>query len=67
MFYKKLELNKAILNFFEKLGERLFLRLVDESTGKIKRNNQRTKPLREFLNAIEKALSTGSAHYVESQ
>lgn len=67
MFYKKLELNKAILNFFEKLGERLFLRLVDESTRKIKRNNRRTKPLREFLNTLKKSLSTESTHYVESQ
>lgn len=56
-----IELNQSITNFFNKLIKKLFLRLVDSSTGKIKRNNQRTKPLHEFLKAFETVLSTGSA------
>ena len=49
-----IELNKAILNFFEKLGERLFLRLVDESTGRVKKSNKYNFPLKEFLEPFEK-------------
>lgn len=59
-----IELNNSILNFFKKLDERLFLRLVDESTGKIKRNNQRTKPLSEFSEVFKKALSMASAQSI---
>lgn len=52
-----IELNQNILKFFEKLADKLFLRLVDSKTGKVKRNNQKTKPLNDFVDLLKIALS----------
>ncbi|MGL4358182.1 MAG: hypothetical protein ACRCSY_05735 [Cetobacterium sp.] len=52
-----IELNQNILDFFEKLANKLFLRLVDSKTGKVKRNNQKTKPLNDFVDLLKIALS----------
>lgn len=49
-----IELNQNILKFFEKLADKLFLRLVDSDTGKVKKTNKYNYVLKEFLESFEK-------------
>ena len=49
-----IELNQNILKFFEKLADKLFLRLVDVDTGKVKKTNKYNYILKEFLEPFEK-------------
>lgn len=62
-----IELNQNILGFFEKLADKLFLRLVDPKTGKVKKTNQRSKPLDDFTTLLKNTLSTASAEKLETQ